>query len=404
MLFSSERHKKLTDTPWNKDLVTEVIKNIIDNTYQSRNITSGLWTIHPKDKFDSSPEFFTDFYMGSAGVVWALKNLEDINSKDRDISFEELIDLSLKTHLKISGQTPYDDKGSFFVGEAGIRLIKQLISPDADNEVILIQQIESKMDSLENELLYGLPGSLLMIHFLYEKLKKTEHLILQNKIIEKLLSTRVIDELSGALIWIQTFSEQKVRYIGAAHGTIGNYSILLRILRKQNNLTYHKDIIKNLETFLNYYARKEDVKCNWPSKMETDNSSKMLVHWCHGATGIVTELAPEIKASESQVIDELLIHGGNLIWEAGPLEKGTTICHGTAGSGMAFLKLFERTNDLHWLQKAQSFAMFAIDQYQQEKQEFGQERFSLWTGDLGLAIFLRDVLFHKASMPGLDIL
>jgi hypothetical protein len=102
------------------------------------------------------------------------------------------------------------------------------------------------------------------------------------------------------------------------------------------------------------------------------------------------------------VLNDLLIKVGNLVWQAGPLEKGVSLCHGTAGSGMAMLKLYERTKDPTWLQRSQTFAMQAVDQFNSELQSAGQMRFSLWTGDLGLAIFLKNILQENSNMPGLD--
>ncbi|WFU43082.1 lanthionine synthetase LanC family protein [Bradyrhizobium sp. CB82] len=37
--------------------------------------------------------------------------------------------------------------------------------------------------------------------------------------------------------------------------------------------------------------------------------------------------------------------GGRFTWAAGPLTKGSNLCHGTGGNGYAFLKLYRRTND-----------------------------------------------------------
>lgn len=403
MLYNSERHQSLIEIPWSEETVITTIKDIIDTAYLKRDKSTGLWPIHPKDEFEGSPEFLTDFYMGATGVVWALNNLTNFYKINPEITCSVLIEIILKEHLNLSGKEPYEDRGSFFVGEAGIRLVKQIISPCLTNEEQLKQLIESKFNSSENELLYGLPGCLLMVNFLYERFQNPEYLTLQNKVMEKLLATREIDERSGALIWVQNFQEVKIKYLGAAHGTIGNYSILLKILRKKNTQSHRKSIIQNIERLLEFYARAEDDKCNWPAKMATDSTANLLVHWCHGATGIVTELATEITAEESSIVDQLLIKAGNLIWQAGPLEKGTSLCHGTSGSGMAFLKLYERTNDLLWLQRAQAFAMYSIDQYKKENLEAGQARFSLWTGDLGLALFLRDTLLKKARMPGIDI-
>ena len=71
------------------------------------------------------------------------------------------------------------------------------------------------------------------------------------------------------------------------------------------------------------------------------------------------------------------------VWNAGPLRKGPGICHGTAGNGYAFLKLFHRTGDEVWLARARSFAMHAIAQSERANARYGRGRYTLWTGDPG---------------------
>ena len=74
------------------------------------------------------------------------------------------------------------------------------------------------------------------------------------------------------------------------------------------------------------------------------NIDKLLVQWCHGAAGIVTAMAmtPKNDSSNSNLLDELLEKTGELVWQAGPLVKGSNICHGTSGNGYAFLYLYKR--------------------------------------------------------------
>ncbi|MEM7364999.1 MAG: lanthionine synthetase LanC family protein [Pseudomonadota bacterium] len=102
-------------------------------------------------------------------------------------------------------------------------------------------------------------------------------------------------------------------------------------------------------------------------------------------------------------IDQVLLDAGNLIWQAGPLAKGSNLCHGTGGNGYAFLKLFERTGDEQWLDRARAFAMHGISQYEAESARVGFDRFSLWTGDIGLAIYLHDCLRAEAAFPTVDV-
>jgi hypothetical protein len=79
------------------------------------------------------------------------------------------------------------------------------------------------------------------------------------------------------------------------------------------------------------------------------------------------------------------------------------LCHGAAGSGYSFLKLYRRTGDDSWLDRARKFAMHAIEQCDRDVKTFGQRKFSLWTGDLGLAIYLWDCIRASAKFPTIDV-
>ena len=127
----------------------------------------------------------------------------------------------------------------------------------------------------------------------------------------------------------------------------------------------------------------------------------ILVQHCNGAPGVINCIAEFPKDSRWDV-DELLLRVGELVWEAGPLVKMPVLCHGAAGSGYAFLKLHARTGDDLWLERARRFAMHSIDQCERAVAKYGQRKYSLWTGDLGLAIFLWDCVRTAAKFPTLD--
>ena len=95
--------------------------------------------------------------------------------------------------------------------------------------------------------------------------------------------------------------------------------------------------------------------------------------------------------------------GGRLTWAAGPLAKGSNLCHGTGGKGFAFLKLFALTGDAVWRDHARAFAMTAIDQCRAARAELGRGRYTLWTGDIGLAVFLHECLNGTARFPTVDV-
>ena len=147
-------------------------------------------------------------------------------------------------------------------------------------------------------------------------------------------------------------------------------------------------------------ADRRGTHVNWrPELDDASDARKKLLQFCHGAPGFVVCLA----GLPSTALDDLLLAAGETIWAAGPLIKGSNLCHGTGGNGYAFLKLYQRTHDSMWLQRARSFAMHGIAQTEDAAHRHGQLRYSLWTGDLGFAIYLWDCLRAQAQFPTLDV-
>ena len=66
--------------------------------------------------------------------------------------------------------------------------------------------------------------------------------------------------------------------------------------------------------------------------------------------------------------------------------------------------LHRRTGDAAWLERARAFAMHAIDQWERMRAQYGQGRYTLWTGDPGLAIYLWHCIEGTGALPGLDVL
>lgn len=54
------------------------------------------------------------------------------------------------------------------------------------------------------------------------------------------------------------------------------------------------------------------------------------------------------------------------------------------------LKAFGRTQDDVWLSRARRFAVHALKQVERARDARGRGRYSLWTGDLGVALYAAD--------------
>jgi hypothetical protein len=94
-----------------------------------------------------------------------------------------------------------------------------------------------------------------------------------------------------------------------------------------------------------------------------------------------------------------MVGGGELTWRAGPLNKSVGLCHGTAGNAYALLALWTRTDGELWLERARSFAMDALADVRRRREAAGHGRYTLFTGDLAVAMLLRSLLVADPTFP-----
>ena len=151
---------------------------------------------------------------------------------------------------------------------------------------------------------------------------------------------------------------------------------------------------------LRRFAVVENGLANWPPSTGEElvhRTGQIRVQWCHGAPGIVT--------SAADYLDEALLLGGaELTWRAGPHgdDRGSSICHGTAGNGYALLKAFARIGDERWLVRARRFAVHALAQMRKQRENRGRGRVVRGTGVLGVAGYLADCQVARVVFPVLD--
>jgi len=185
------------------------------------------------------------------------------------------------------------------------------------------------------------------------------------------------------------------------HGFSGNAFVMMRaasMLAEDRQTELYDRIARVIEKT----AHVEGEYANWfPRADALEHSSPSLVQWCHGAPGTLGALAAFPKDRDA-VTESLFAAGAELTFAAGPLIKGPNLCHGTGGNGILFLKLYRRTGDVRWLQRARAFAMHGIEQYQRMNAQYGQGWYSLWTGDLGFAVYLWNCITMQSGFPTMD--
>jgi hypothetical protein len=362
-LFTPEAHEPLTEEAWSADRARSAIASI---TADAESSFDDGWPVDPRDEGDdlasSRPR---TLYLGGAGVVAALHRLALRGFVEPARDYVPYLERSLEAPPDFPDE---DGVRSLWMGETGIRLVLQRLAPSRANRERLAELIAANERDERCELMWGSPGTILA---------GREVGLDVDEGVERLRRRRDADGL-----WTQRLSGRGTRYLGPAHGFAGCALAL-------------GDGVEVSET-LRRFAVVEDGLANWPPvagmRLDAAGGGVIRTQWCHGAPGIVATLGRLLD-------EELAVAGGELTWRAGPLRKGAGLCHGTAGNGHAFLALLERTGDERWLARARAFAVHAAAQVERGRSGHGRGRHTLWTGDLGTALYLADCVDGRGEPP-----
>jgi lantibiotic modifying enzyme len=379
VLYDPAAVEPLTEEPFDEARVRAGIARIVAGTDEAFDPET-LWPAHPDDAYLADLPL-TDLYAGAAGIVLALDALRRRGLAETALDLAAICARALELWPDLVDgpelPLPAQAASSLFTGETGILLVSWRLAPSADLADVLLVRVRENVANEADELMWGTPGTLLAARAMHGWTGEERWAEAARESSEALLARRE----DG--IWTQRLFGQVRQYLGPAHGFAGVVQSLLpgdALEREAADVLRREAVI-------------EDGLANWPSHVGGELAQRrgpIHVQWCHGAPGIVT--------SASTYLDEdLLLAGAELTWRAGALEKGPSLCHGTAGNGHALLKGFERTGDEAWLERARRFAVHAL-----ALAERGPRRHSLFSGDLGAALFAASCLDGDARFPVLE--
>ncbi len=363
-LWRPSEHEPLAGDDWSEERAVEAIAAIVADTESGYDGTR--WPFHPNDGDDDGP---TSIYLGAAGVIWALHELGSTGWEDAAVA-------QVERYRAAPDFPEFASAGSYWMGECGIALVAFLVTRDTGLADRVHEFVLANFDSPTNEVMWGTPGSLFVCEAMLAWTGEPRWNEAWRASAERVLAARDEDGL-----WTQDLYGRTFRLLGPAHG----YAGAVRSLANRGQTPTLAD--------LSPFILREDGLANWKP---TDDAEprEIRVQWCHGAPGMVATLGDLLA-------EELALAGGELTWRAGPLAKGPGLCHGTAGNAYAFLVLHRRTGDELWLERARAFAMHAIGQVEREREKLGRGRYSLFTGDVGVALFLRHLLAGEDRFPTL---
>jgi len=308
---------------------------------------------------------------------------------------------------------------TFLIGHAGLYALQAVYANTRSetekekNCVELLKSLKGKaLESKETELLYGKIGYLYAVQFVNSHLgKNTIPSSYVSEVINRIFSDgqKVGAELgTKSLMW--TFAGQI--YLGAAHGAIGILLILLSfpLTDAQMDLVW---------TTLDYFIRDPDHTLRFPNGNwacvadETDTQSDYLVHWCHGAPGMIFlltkayEISRQRPQDKKRISPDLLLKeaeaASDLVWERGIVRKGLGLCHGVSGNAYCFLNLFKVTQNPKYIYRARAFASWALDYWetltQTREMRTPDHPYSLYEGLAGTVCFYSDLIANSLVPP-----
>jgi len=400
VFYGARRHYAAPKVRWNQAVVKKAIRTIAADVIAMAE-SGKKW---PKHKMDQGGQIKSDFYFGKGGSLWAIDYLRRrgaIKSKfDIGVHLEALI----ADNYKLRHRQAHPENSSYFFGALPLLLMKYRCDPSPEVADEIANAIQENDNQPVRDLMWGLAGSMLVALFMHEWTKDLRWKKLYRRQVTKMLGDW--EKVKGiGYLWNIDLYGGKAFFLGAIHGFSGNAFSLIsgfHLMSERQVSTISKRI---MDVVVNT-ADVDDHHANWWPRLDSDRKKKNahpLLHFCHGAPGMIVTLA-QLPPGVNTEFDEILLKGGELIWDAGLLEKGPNLCHGTSGNGYAFLKLYERTGDELWLKRARNYAMQAIKQVEEIKAISKQpRRYPLWTGDPGVAIYLTDCLEGTCDFPTLDV-
>jgi len=395
VLFRADAFEPLTPTEWNAGRARDGIRRIVADADDSLRGPKLMWPAHDWDGWHGTSPM-KNLYVGTAGVLWALDRLRRSGHAETRLDLADLATRNVelfraRPDFMKGMKLPEPPESALMTGEAGILLVAWRLTPEDALADDLLARVRANVDNPAEEVMWGSPGTLMAAHAMFEWTGDERWRDAWDESAEALLGRRADDGL-----WIQRLYGQETKSLTPPHGVVGNVKALLPLLDEQRSAELRRDT----NAVLARTAVLEDGAANWPPRDRPDlpgPDGQIRVQWCAGAPGIVVGAAEYMD-------EELLLAGAELAWRTGPpnLEKGPGICHGTSGNGYAFLKAFERTGDERWQERARRFAMHALEQVERLRAERGRGRYSLWTGDVGVALYAADCLDCRAEYPFFD--
>jgi hypothetical protein len=400
VLFTPARHEPLADRLFTEAAAREAIARIAARAERELDAADGRWPLDPADALSEGDGPASGLYCGAAGVAWALDELAAEGFVAPGVVDRELVE-ALDSRRLDHPDDPDLGLDGVWSGLAGVLAVAERRWPDASRRDRLADLDRASLMSPALEPMEGHPGHMLLAAQLHARTGEERWAALWSAGAERLLREWRHDDALEAWLWTQRLGTHETRYLGAAHGLVGN----VHVLRRGGTLlpaAERDEVERRAVETLSRLVVVEDGRANWPPQAGDPLTirERIRVQWCHGAPGVLITMWDAAPGDDAW--SELLLAGGRLVWEAGPIRDAPGLCHGTAGNAYALLALWRRTGNEQWLERARAFAQHAAAQAEERAARLGRGWHSLFTGDEGVALCLASCLAGDERLPVAD--
>lgn len=310
---------------------------------------------------------------------------------------------------------------SFFMGEPGLYTLGAILYREKEDmkecercfKKVIEDSAMCSSKHAEDELLYGNAGYLYCLLLLY----KTDPVKFECKkfIVEivNLLRKSGEKEIDGKHVLNYRFPRNKGhQYLGAAHGIFGIVYILLKATEAVEELAKDKNLMMLLENTCDLLVSLQTANGNFPVSLKSKKDH--LVHFCHGAPGLIPTLLAAHKTFRKEVYLVTALAAGEVVWTRGILLKGNSLCHGITGNTYFLHTLYRYTTNPLWNYRFSCFLDATWNEaIQQSTYKYSDPSrkvigvpdspYSLMEGMGGTIVLYADVLSNKMFFPGYEL-
>lgn len=290
-----------------------------------------------------------DLYVGSSGIAYMFLKLHQSHAA-YGINQTALQNAKMFIdHSKNFLRGKPEDAVSFLCGNAGINAVSAVIHKELGDTHTAQHDLNQFLSGVSvtqkitfnkhgnDEILFGRAGYLSGIFWLNQNLPQRISLEIVTRIVDVMIEAGIQfshrNKLNIPMMW-ECYGD---KYLGAAHG-------ISAILHTMLETPLSSDKMQLVKASIDVFLQMQTPEGNFPCTLEdTAKSEHKLIHWCHGASGVIYLFAKAYIVFKEQKYLDSCLKSGDLVWSQGLLRKGPGICHGISGSGYVFLLLYRLT-------------------------------------------------------------